>query len=45
MFGEPLYVSSLEGVAVIQAVVGSVWEQGGSNDKDEMKSYLHAFGM
>lgn len=27
-------VSSLEGVAVIQAIIGGVWEQGGNNDSE-----------
>lgn len=39
MCEESFSFSSLECVAVIQAVVGSVWEQGGSNDSEEMKSY------
>ena len=39
MCDESSSVSSLEGVAVIQAVVGIVWKQGGSKDSEEMKSH------
>lgn len=39
MCEEPFSFSNLEGIAAIQAIVKSVWEQVGSNDSDEMKSY------
>lgn len=38
MCEESFSFSSLECVAVTQAIVGSVWEQGGSNASEEMKS-------